>query len=150
MYQNIAQLVARGVPVVHSVDARDLQRTLLARYIPGGFTKVVFPFPRGSLNRGVDARNTDLLQRFFVSATNDLILKKFGQVHLIMIISEKGTDQFSAWGVQDLAEQNGMYFCGSSIFDPNSLPPYQPRDLCGRPWNPYLAKLYIFKRRSEL
>lgn len=79
-----------------------------------------------------------------------MILQKYGQLQLIMVISEKGTDQFCAWGVQDIAEQHNLYFCGSHVFDHKSLSPYQPRDMCGRPWNPYLSKVYIFKRRNEL
>ena len=74
LQNNIDEAVALGAKVLHSIDATNLQGTLLP-FCAQTYHCIVFPFPRASLQRGVIPKNPRLLRQFFRSVNRAGVLE---------------------------------------------------------------------------
>ena len=137
--QEIAQL---GAKVLHGIDATDLRGSLVPAGIESAFEYIIFPFPRASLIRSCDPRNSKLLRDFFLSVASHGFLSENGVVQLVML----GT-QYEAWDVANMAGHWGFY-----LFSRVALPQgfYQSREVSGKPWNPSGAELLNFCSAKSL
>jgi len=136
--KNIAELQGLGALVLHSVDATDLQGTLLTQNAGGPYDIVCFPFPRASLRRGVDPMNPRLLRNFFRSAAESGVLAQGGVVEVLLLRS-----QYPDWDTACVALEAGFELQAHA-----SLPEgfYQSREMSGKTWTPKDAEVYVFGR----
>lgn len=137
LFTNLKQVAEFGGLALHSVDARNLQGTLLTQRSLDPFDVIIFPFPRASLRRGQDPTNSQLLWGYFKSCKESGLLARGGTVQLIMLAS-----QYAEWDVVCMGLDHGFELCGRE-----ELPPgfYQSREMSGKAWSPKNAELYMFR-----
>ncbi len=104
-----------GVEVMHEIDATALSR---ASSIAGKrFDVIIWNFPCVRANGGADGQaqeledNRALLRSFFSDA--QAVLAAEGELH----VTHKTIEPFSWWKITDLAEESGLCFLGSIVFD---------------------------------
>jgi len=136
LFRNLEALKELGAEVRHGVDAMNLNKTLRSQGIGGAFQRVVFPFPRASLQRACDPRNSRLLRNFFYSATKEGFVIEGGVIQLVMLCS-----QFEEWDVAGMAAEAGLELL-SRVQLPSTF--YQSREMSGKPWTPQGAELLNF------
>eukprot|EP00485_Elphidium_margaritaceum_P013116 CAMPEP_0202694576 /NCGR_PEP_ID=MMETSP1385-20130828/8401_1 /ASSEMBLY_ACC=CAM_ASM_000861 /TAXON_ID=933848 /ORGANISM="Elphidium margaritaceum" /LENGTH=697 /DNA_ID=CAMNT_0049350445 /DNA_START=418 /DNA_END=2511 /DNA_ORIENTATION=+ len=141
---NLQLLKSSGARVAHSIDATKLLECLSAVQPPlycGPFDIIVFPFPRASLKRGTDFRNSTLIQGFFyeLNRNREKLLYAMSQVQMIIL-----DNQFKEWDIANIAKENGWTLRWRCCVNFASLPPYQPRELSGKAWSPKDARLLVF------
>lgn len=119
LFKNLAAIQELGGICLHSVDATDLN-SLVSQGVDGAFDVVVFAFPRASLKRSVEPRNSLLIRKFFRSVLEAGLLAPLGRVELLML----GT-QYAEWDVACMAQEEGF-----ELFEYAKLPNgfYQSRD----------------------
>lgn len=127
-----------GGTVLHSVDATDLPGTLMNQCDEGQFDVIVFPFPRASLRRGTDPRNSRLLKGFFWSVADSGLLADGGLVAVLLL-----RPQFPTWDTNCVAAEAGFV-----LVEHTPLPPgfYQSREMSGKTWSPKDAEVYVFQK----
>jgi len=106
------------------------------------FDRVIFPFPRASLNRFDRVDDTDLMRGTFRSAQK--MLNPTGELHIIMHTSREGVAQLDRWNIRDLAEEENLVWRAALPFDPKKMPAYNPKDVTGTPWRPYEPRIHVF------
>jgi len=145
------EIVERGGYCRFGVDARDLEKTLYSKDHAGKwcgklskmkFDRVIFPFPRASLNRFDRVDDTDLMRGTFRSAQK--MLNPTGELHIIMHTSREGVAQLDRWNIRDLAEEENLVWRAALPFDPKKMPAYNPKDVTGTPWRPYEPRIHVF------
>lgn len=142
LQRNLNVLRARGVQVRYGVDAMDLDGTLRQQGIGGPFDIIIFPFPRATLQRACDPRNSRLLRELFYSARQHGFLCEGGVVQLVML----GT-QYEEWDVAGMAADAGFALKARA-----SLPRdfYQAREMSGKPWVPQGGELLCFQAVDDV
>jgi len=145
------EIVERGGYCRFAVDARALEKTLYDKDHAGKwcgkipkmkFDRVIFPFPRASLNRFDRVDDTDLMRGTFRSAQK--MLNPAGELHVIMHTSREGVAQLDRWNIRDLAEEENLVWRAALPFDPKKMPAYNPKDVTGTPWRPYEPRIHVF------
>merc|ERR1711971_629302 len=136
LFQNLSGLEALGAEIRYQVDAMDLDGTLRSQGISDGFHYIVFPFPRASLQRAVDPRNSRLLRNFFRSCQDHCFMVEGCVIQLVMLQS-----QYEEWDVAGMAADAGMYLKSRAQL-PTDF--YQSREMSGKPWTPKDAELLNF------
>jgi len=149
LQQNLQFLHALGAQTAHSIDATKLYECLSSTQpavYTGPFDIVVFPFPRASLKRGLDFRNSTLIQGFFqeIRQNREKLLYPLAQIQMIVL-----DNQFKEWDITNIAKENGWTLKWRCCVNFPALPQYQPRELSGKAWNPKLARLLVFLWDSE-
>jgi len=135
LQQNLSELAELGAEVLHGVDATDLEATLRARRFGGQFGCAVFPFPRATLKRENDPRNSELVRGFLLNAAPGAgLVAADGSVQLVLL----GT-QYEEWDVAGAAADAGLTLHRRMVFERGF---YQPREVSGREWD--------FGRHAEL
>lgn len=142
LQENLAGLAELKAEVLHGVDATDLDGTLRPQGVSGGFHIVVFPFPRATLQRACDPRNSRLLRGFFDSVLQQGLLVEGGLVQLIML-----GPQYEEWDVAGMAAAAGLELAGRAKL-PSQF--YQAREMSGKPWKPVGAELLCFVAAQEV
>eukprot|EP00929_Paragymnodinium_shiwhaense_P055111 TRINITY_DN27643_c0_g1_i1.p1 TRINITY_DN27643_c0_g1~~TRINITY_DN27643_c0_g1_i1.p1 ORF type:complete len:620 (-),score=150.30 TRINITY_DN27643_c0_g1_i1:315-2174(-) len=140
--ENIKKLTGHGARIKYKVDATNMEGSLRgAGGVEGGFANIIFGFPRASLQRACDPRNSRLLRNFFLSARQHAFLLPGGMIQLILL----GT-QYEEWDVACMAADAGMY-----LADRVELPDdfYTPREVSGKSWSPIGAELMNFRVQGE-
>lgn len=141
LQQNLDALTELGGEPLHSVDATDLEETFLPQYdVDEQFDVVVFPFPRASLQRGCDPRNSQLLRGYFRSVAETGLLAEHGVVELLML-----QNQYAEWDTACMGLEHGF-----ELFSRVALPKgfYQSREMSGKPWTPEGGEMYIFTQQG--
>eukprot|EP00746_Dinoflagellata_sp_MGD_P127733 gnl/MRDRNA2_/MRDRNA2_62232_c0_seq1.p1 gnl/MRDRNA2_/MRDRNA2_62232_c0~~gnl/MRDRNA2_/MRDRNA2_62232_c0_seq1.p1 ORF type:complete len:626 (-),score=135.12 gnl/MRDRNA2_/MRDRNA2_62232_c0_seq1:77-1849(-) len=140
LQQNLDALQELGGVALHSVDATNLEETLLPQLSDHQFDVVVFPFPRASLQRGCDPRNSQLLRGYFRSVAETGLLADQGVVQLLML-----QNQYAEWDTACMALEHGF-----ELFSRVALPKgfYQSREMSGKPWTPEGGEMYIFSQQG--
>ena len=131
---NLMLLKQYNATIGHGIDGTKLYESLNNNNLYNGrFDIIVFPFPRASLKRGLDFRNSTLIQGFFnsVRINKEHILYPNSQIQLIIL-----ENQFNEWDITNIAAENGFILKWRSCVDFNLLKGYQPRELSGKKWNP--------------
>lgn len=136
LFRNLEGLRVLGCEVRHGVDAMNLNKTLRSQGIGGAFKRVVFPFPRASLQRACDPRNSKLLRNFFFSVQKEGFLVRGGIIQLVMLAT-----QYEEWDVAGMAADAGLELV-SRVSLPGTF--YQSREMSGKPWTPQGAELLNF------
>merc|ERR1719327_1085427 len=108
LLKNIEKLEEMGGQALHSVDATDLEGTLRSQDVEGQFDIIVFPFPRASLKRGLDPRNSQLLRSFFRSVNEAELLAPGGTVQLLLL-----SNQYAEWDTACMGLEAGFELQGS-------------------------------------
>ena len=151
LQQNLAALRQMKAQCAHSIDATKLVECLTAatpKIYCGPFDIIVFPFPRASLKRGNDFRNSALVQGFFweINKQRSKLLYPLSQVQVICL-----DNQFKEWDIANIAKENGWTLKWRCGVDFASMPLYQPRELSGKAWTPHKigALLLVFLWDSE-
>jgi len=148
------EIVERGGYCRFGVDARNLEATLFnsehsgkwcGKFKKMKFDRVIFPFPRASLNRFDRVDDTDLMRGTFRSTQK--VLNSTGELHIIMHTSRQGVSQLDLWKIRDLAEEEDLVWRAALPFDPKKMPAYNPKDVTGRPWRPYEPRVHVFTPR---
>lgn len=149
LQQNLLTLKSKfNAECIHSIDAtklfNDLQQACVVdgRLVYSGpFDIIVFPFPRASLRRGCDFRNSTLIQGFFneIRVHKKQLLFEHSQIQLIVL-----ENQFKDWDLENIAKENGWILKWRCMADFNQLFGYQPRELSGKAWSPKDALLLVF------
>eukprot|EP00746_Dinoflagellata_sp_MGD_P127734 gnl/MRDRNA2_/MRDRNA2_62232_c0_seq2.p1 gnl/MRDRNA2_/MRDRNA2_62232_c0~~gnl/MRDRNA2_/MRDRNA2_62232_c0_seq2.p1 ORF type:complete len:832 (-),score=197.36 gnl/MRDRNA2_/MRDRNA2_62232_c0_seq2:52-2466(-) len=136
LQQNLSELSELGGVILHSVDATNMEETLLPQIEETQFDVIVFPFPRASLQRGLDPRNSQLLRGFFRSIASNGLLTPDGAVELLML-----KNQYAEWDTACMALEYGF-----ELYSRVALPDgfYQSREMSGKPWKPQGGEMYIF------
>lgn len=139
LQKNLRELKDLGVEVKHGVDATNLQSTLRVRFREP-FKYVVFPFPRATLRRENDPRNSELVHGFFRSALpGGGLVAPHGVLQLLLL-----EGQYEEWDVAGAASDVGLVLTGRVAMPENF---YQPRDTSGQRWKVReRAELLCFKR----
>ena len=137
---NLRLLHSIGASTAHSIDATKLYDNLSANVPPiycGPFDLIVFPFPRASLKRGLDFRNSTLIQGFFheMRRQRNKLSYPLSQIQMIVL-----DNQFKEWDVANIAKENGWTLRWRCCVDFGALPQYQPRELSGKAWKGVAAK----------
>jgi len=103
----------------------------------GPFDIIVFPFPRSSLKRGLDFRNSTLIQGFFheLRVHRKELVYEMSQVQMICL-----DNQFAEWDVANIARENGWVLKWRCCVDFAAMPGYQPREISGKAWKSVAAK----------
>jgi len=140
LFKNLEAIKELGGIVLHSVDATDLMNTLVSQGVDGIFDVIVFAFPRASLKRSVEPRNSMLVRKFFHNVMEAGLLAPLGKVELLML----GT-QYAEWDVACMAQEEGF-----ELFEYAKLPTgfYQSREMTGKAWTPQNGMLYTFRQRD--
>jgi len=145
------EIVERGGYCRFGVDARNLEATLFNKDHTGKwcgklknmkFDRIIFPFPRASLNRFDRVDDTDLMRGTFRSTQK--MLNSTGELHIIMHTSRQGVAQLDLWKIRDLAEEENLVWRAALPFDPKKMPAYNPKDVTGRPWRPFEPRVHVF------
>lgn len=144
LQQNLKLLATYGAKTAHNIDATKLYECLHSakpKVYCGPFDIIVFPFPRASLKRGLDFRNSTLIQGFFneIRIHRESLLYPLSQIQMIVL-----DNQFKEWDVANIAKENGWTLKWRCCINFSSLPQYQPRELSGKAWNPKTARLLVF------
>eukprot|EP00927_Polykrikos_kofoidii_P010382 TRINITY_DN14387_c0_g1_i1.p1 TRINITY_DN14387_c0_g1~~TRINITY_DN14387_c0_g1_i1.p1 ORF type:complete len:709 (-),score=116.02 TRINITY_DN14387_c0_g1_i1:168-2294(-) len=144
LHANLDGLRLLGADIRHGVDATNLEGTLRSQ---GGFDNmqfdfVVFPFPRASLHRACDPRNSRLLRNFFRSVRDHGFLSVGGEVQLVML-----SVQYEEWDVACMAADAGFVLKARAQLPPDF---YQSREMSGKPWTPQGAELLCFEVESDV
>eukprot|EP00927_Polykrikos_kofoidii_P044324 TRINITY_DN38322_c0_g1_i1.p1 TRINITY_DN38322_c0_g1~~TRINITY_DN38322_c0_g1_i1.p1 ORF type:complete len:433 (-),score=41.35 TRINITY_DN38322_c0_g1_i1:176-1432(-) len=139
---NLAKLEALGAHVLHSVDATDLENTLVPRCITSEFDVIVFPFPQ--VSAGSDPRNALLVESVFRGIRKELsaergILARNGMLQLILLES-----QYRSWDVACLAIESNFYLA-ACVPLPSDF--YSCRSMVSTRWSPLRANLYVFQEK---
>lgn len=106
-----------GVTVLHGVDATNL--SLSVDLPKKTFDVVIWNFPCIRANAGADGQvseidiNKNLLRSFFSNVRRYLKPNGPREIH----ITHKTIEPFSWWNIVGLAEEAGLYFIGSVVFD---------------------------------
>lgn len=122
---NINNIKLKGGHVIHEVDAGDLQSCQHLGCYAGTFDVVIWNFPCISMETGADAQvqeieeNQLLLKRFF-EGVQMFLRANSGQVH----ITHKTFEPFCWWNIVKLAEDAGLHYQGSMVFDRYLYPGY--------------------------
>eukprot|EP01083_Nonionella_stella_P063385 164717_1 len=144
LQQNLHLLSSYRAHIAHDIDATKLFESLTntnPKVYCGPFDIIVFPFPRASLKRGLDFRNSTLIQGFFyeIRMRRSELLYPLSQIQMIVL-----DNQFKEWDVANIAKENGWTLKWRCSINFSSLPQYQPRELSGKAWNPKTARLLVF------
>lgn len=151
LQENLASLTRMGAHVAHSIDATKLWDNLNAvkpSIYCGPFDIICFPFPRASLKRGNDFRNSALVQGFFyeLNTHRNELLYPLSQIQMICL-----DNQFADWDIANIARENGWVLKWRCAVDFSVMPLYQPREMSGKAWSgiPKDARLLVFLWDSE-
>ena len=132
---NLNTLHRNGVITAHNIDATILYENLkdqnLIQHAP--FDIIVFPFPRVSLKRGLDFRNSLLVQGFFHNLRKYREKLLYGHSQIQLLILE---NQFKEWDFVNIAKENGWKLKWRCLVNFDMLSGYQPRELSGKAWKP--------------
>jgi 25S rRNA (uracil2634-N3)-methyltransferase len=115
--QTLKELTLLGVPVLHGVDATNLEGSEQLASMRGEFDRIGWNFPCVRVPEGQDGQNgeletnQELLSAFFRSAPS--FLKNGGEV----LVTHKTVPPFCYWNVIDLATSAGLSYTGSVVFD---------------------------------
>ena len=127
---NTIEIRKRGGVVFHDVDAANMSALpCLSPYI-GTVDIVVWNFPCKSMVTGADAQvaeiaeNQTLLREFFCCVQEFLRPVTGTQAPAQVHISHKTYEPFCWWNVVQLAEEAGLHFEGSMVFDRYLYPGY--------------------------
>lgn len=142
LHTNLQGMHELGAVVMHGVDATNLDGTLRSQGVEeGGFSYVVFPFPRATLSRATEPCNSALLQGFFRSVAEGGFLLPGGLVQMVMLSS-----QYEEWDVANMAADSGFVLLARAQL-PHDF--YQSREMSGKPWSPTGAELLNFGLEYE-
>lgn len=149
LQHNLNLLSQYHASTAHNIDGTKLWECLKDAKPPvytGPFDIIVFPFPRASLKRGLDFRNSTLIQGFFheIRARRSELLYPLSQIQMIVL-----DNQFKEWDIANIAKENGWTLKWRCCINFSSLPQYQPRELSGKAWNPKTARLLVFLWDTE-
>jgi len=144
LHSNVELAKQKGIDVRYKVDAKDLQTTLIDKGVEGNFDIIVFPFPRATLFRGCDPKNSLLIREFFGSVKRSGVLTSGGIVQLVMLES-----QFNEWDIYQVSKEAGfkLEYCVEMNYP--EFRPYRSRDLLGKKFDPKNARLLVFKSQDE-
>ncbi len=123
--ENAENLRHSQARVFHEIDATQLDRTSVLS--DEKFDIVIWNFPCIRVEKGADGQvseldlNKRLLRDFF--RTVQTVLKKKGEVH----IAHKTVEPFSWWGIESLAEEEGLHCFRKIVFDRCLYPGYRNR-----------------------
>lgn len=133
--------------VLHGVDATSLSSTPALEAQRGRWDLLVWNFPCVGSSAGPAAdgqvqeidRNKRLLLDFFSNAR--AFLSAAGEIH----VTHKTFEPFSWWGIVELAEQSGLEFLGSFVFDRCLYPGYINRKVKDKKSFPlHDARTFVF------
>lgn len=133
--------------VLHEVDATVLSSTPAIAARRGRWDLVLWNFPcvGSSASPAADGqvqeidRNKQLLRDFFANALD--FLSVAGEIH----VTHKTFQPFSWWGIVELAEQSGLDFLGSIVFDRCLYPGYINRKVKDKKSFPlHDARTFVF------
>eukprot|EP00930_Biecheleria_cincta_P064350 TRINITY_DN4991_c0_g1_i1.p1 TRINITY_DN4991_c0_g1~~TRINITY_DN4991_c0_g1_i1.p1 ORF type:complete len:690 (-),score=87.93 TRINITY_DN4991_c0_g1_i1:154-2178(-) len=143
LQRNIDEAHAMGATVLHGIDATDLPGTLLP-VCGETFDLIVFSFPRASLQRSVQPKNSRLLRNFFRSVNETQILEPKGKIGIVLLRT-----QYAEWDTACVALEAGYH-----LTDQSTLPDgfYQGREMSGKifdSWKAIGAEIYMFQKSDE-
>lgn len=113
----LKELNSHGVPVLHGVDATNLEGSSSLASMRGELDRIGWNFPCVRVPEGQDGQNgeleanQELLSSFFRSAPS--FLKNGGEV----LVTHKTVPPFCYWNIIDLAAAAGLSYSGSVVFD---------------------------------
>eukprot|EP00639_Heterosigma_akashiwo_P013924 CAMPEP_0206365946 /NCGR_PEP_ID=MMETSP0294-20121207/3169_1 /ASSEMBLY_ACC=CAM_ASM_000327 /TAXON_ID=39354 /ORGANISM="Heterosigma akashiwo, Strain CCMP2393" /LENGTH=549 /DNA_ID=CAMNT_0053811937 /DNA_START=15 /DNA_END=1662 /DNA_ORIENTATION=+ len=148
----LRELEARGVEVLHGVDATRLGAVAALR--GRRFHRAVWNFPcRGrGLAPGSDGQNQEMesnkqLVREFCKSAEDFLVP-WGEVHM----THKTKPPFCHWGIERLgSDLSQLQFKGSVVFDRSCYQPYTNRKALHKKSFPITdAEIFIFSKPSLL
>jgi len=141
--ENLKELRKLGSEVRHGVDATNLVSTLQGARYAGPFGCVVFPFPRATLRRENDPKNSELVRAFFRNAAPGAGLVAPGGVVQLLILGS----QYEDWDIAGCAADAGLVLWSRAVV-PSTF--YQTREVSGRAWDfGQSGELLCFRAASE-
>eukprot|EP01084_Bolivina_argentea_P297285 512131_1 len=142
LQKNLNLLSEFEAQIAYKIDATNIYECICnANIYNSPFDIVTFPFPRTSLKRGVDVRNSLLIHGFFSEITKHRhqLLHKSSQIQIITL-----DKQLNEWDIATVAMDNGWTLKWRCSVNFASLPHYQPREVNGKAWKPKMASLLVF------
>ena len=133
----------------HGIDATNLYYSLKKKNIyKYKFDIIIFPFPRVNLKRGIEFKNSLLIQGFFneLRINRNYLMNNNGYIHIIVL-----NTQFYEWDIYNISYENGFILEYCLYFDFQMLPEYGPRDVSGKEWKPKKGEtlLCVFKYNNN-
>eukprot|EP01041_Mallomonas_annulata_P002670 gene2670-5250_t len=142
--QNLEQLKQLGVRIYHDIDATSLQSYEVMNPFKNNLDAIIWNFPCVRMENGADAQvneielNRSLLRRFFTNIveylkdSNPLDTESSINQHGRVYITHKTIEPFCWWNIVQLAEESGLYYNGSIIFDKYLFPGYINRKVLNK------------------
>lgn len=137
--QNIRLLKSKGVPVIHDVDAANLEQSeLLTKDFRGRLDVIVWNFPCKRAEYGADAQvddieeNKELLRGFF-RCSKVFLKSEESEIHL----THKTLEPFCWWNIIEIGRECGFHCEGTVVFDRYLYPGYINRKALDRKSFPF-------------
>jgi 25S rRNA (uracil2634-N3)-methyltransferase len=122
---NIDNIKLKGGLVIHDVDAASLQSCEALSSYSETFDVAIWNFPCKSMETGADAQvqeieENQLLLTHFFECVQKFLKPEYGQVH----VTHKTFEPFCWWNIVKMAEDVGLHYEGSMVFDRYLYPGY--------------------------
>lgn len=150
--ENLRILRLRGVPVLHNVDATNLESvSYLNDHYQRLFDILVWNFPCKRAVYGADAQVDDIeenkqLLRGFFHSSKSFLKNNESEIH----VTHKTLEPFCWWNIVEIARECGFYCEGMVVFDRYLYPGYINRKALDKKSFPFNdARTYIFTQRNS-